>query len=590
MGKYSHLFKSTVTGKLKCTMCNYECEKKKSGSTFLQVNHIEKNHPEEKKKVEAKEKSIQNILTKPDGEKTVVVPSIFQPTIWPDNHEEAVKLTRLITEMICRDRLPLSFSENPGFAKLMKYVKPRYRIKSRFSFSRVEIPKLFKELRDNLQIELNNAEHVAIAYDLWSDDGLKFEVIGVLAYFLKDGEVVHRVLGLINCKNVEHSGHQISKLMREMLEKYNILTKTVCFMRDGASNAIKACEIIGLPSFDCLNHKLHLAAKDGTEAMIGLKRVIENYKKIVRKLKKSSVSQKEFTEIQKLYEIPELCLIKGIDVRWGSLRSMFLRAQECRLAINEFVMSNPTVPKISDSDWNLIDAVCDLLKPITEQSDNVQKRGSTGSIIIPLCTYLIDLMNENSEHPEASRAIALRMQSELSKYKKCNVLHFATLLDIRFKDMFSTTGVKEAFIEQAELDFERETPIADVEDCGPPPAKKQLNDGFLQYIQGKIKKSTKSEAEVNYGMAIKLEFDKFLAIPPDPSANPIQYWMSDLATSVFPLLQKHAKKYLIVPPGSSEVERIFSTASHILTKYRKNLSAEHFEQLLFLNKNLALMN
>ena len=56
------------------------------------------------------------------------------------------------------------------------------------------------------------------------------------------------------------------------------------------------------------------------------------------------------------------------------------------------------------------------------------------------------------------------------------------------------------------------------------------------------------------------------------------------------MLASLARKYLSAPPGSVASERLFSTAADIADEKRNRLAAEKVEMLLFLKKNLQLLN
>ena len=59
---------------------------------------------------------------------------------------------------------------------------------------------------------------------------------------------------------------------------------------------------------------------------------------------------------------------------------------------------------------------------------------------------------------------------------------------------------------------------------------------------------------------------------------------------LWPILVSLASKYLCAPPSSVAYERLFSTAGDISTETQNRLFPEKLEQLLFLNKNLCLLN
>jgi hypothetical protein len=72
------------------------------------------------------------------------------------------------------------------------------------------------------------------------------------------------------------------------------------------------------------------------------------------------------------------------------------------------------------------------------------------------------------------------------------------------------------------------------------------------------------------------------------SIDPVVFWCSDSSKLKFPILSLVAEKYLCTPATSSESERLFSTASNILTDQRRSLKPENLQKLLFLHHNLVL--
>ena len=51
-----------------------------------------------------------------------------------------------------------------------------------------------------------------------------------------------------------------------------------------------------------------------------------------------------------------------------------------------------------------------------------------------------------------------------------------------------------------------------------------------------------------------------------------------------------AKIFLTPPPTTCDVNRLFSTASHILNKKRNRLLHNNAERLLFVHENIAIIN
>ena len=70
--------------------------------------------------------------------------------------------------------------------------------------------------------------------------------------------------------------------------------------------------------------------------------------------------------------------------------------------------------------------------------------------------------------------------------------------------------------------------------------------------------------------------------------DPLLYWKNNEQSK--PLLAKLAHRFLSSPPGSVLSERLFSTAGDIADGKRNRLLPDKVEMLLFLNKNLLLLN
>ena len=70
--------------------------------------------------------------------------------------------------------------------------------------------------------------------------------------------------------------------------------------------------------------------------------------------------------------------------------------------------------------------------------------------------------------------------------------------------------------------------------------------------------------------------------------DPLLYWKNNEQSK--PLLAKLARRFLCAPPGSVPSERLFSTAGDIADGKRNRLLPEKVEMILFLNKNLLLLN
>lgn len=96
------------------------------------------------------------------------------------------------------------------------------------------------------------------------------------------------------------------------------------------------------------------------------------------------------------------------------------------------------------------------------------------------------------------------------------------------------------------------------------------------------------EKEQQLASASAIQVHNYLSeVPIDRSQDPLAYWR--LNESRFPHLAHLAPAYLSAPCTSTESERLFSLAGHVVNKKRSRLSGEKAEMLLFIKKNLPLM-
>lgn len=83
--------------------------------------------------------------------------------------------------------------------------------------------------------------------------------------------------------------------------------------------------------------------------------------------------------------------------------------------------------------------------------------------------------------------------------------------------------------------------------------------------------------------------DNYLKEPNEPQhSSSLIYWKKN--RTACPILSSLALKYLSSPSSTAASEKLFSQAGNILTESRNRLSPDRLDMLLFLNRNLHLVN
>ena len=102
------------------------------------------------------------------------------------------------------------------------------------------------------------------------------------------------------------------------------------------------------------------------------------------------------------------------------------------------------------------------------------------------------------------------------------------------------------------------------------------------------------QKSLSQDLNVKNEIDEFINqyTNSPPEQNVFEYWHR-MSKSMNPLnraVADLAAYYLTPPPGSVDVERLFSTAGDILRDERNRLKPENAAMMLFLRENLPLIN
>lgn len=248
-------------------------------------------------------------------------------------------------------------------------------------------------------------------------------------------------------KNDSHRGMMIKNKLEGLFKSFDIKDKVSALIRDGASNVTLAGALLRIDNWDCLSHKLNLAAKQGCKVSNGVGTVLEKLKKIIKKIRKSDQLRGSSNISKPFWICLYLCSEKNCEVRWTSLYDMLQRALTVKEALSLLIARYPTWPSLTVSEWEIMEAVCSLLQPMVEAVKFTEHRGMTASAVIPLVKLMISDMESAAEYPAAAQAIANKLKMELQKYEEVEYLNIATALDPRFKLMFVSQSWRQRLTE-----------------------------------------------------------------------------------------------------------------------------------------------
>ncbi len=105
-----------------------------------------------------------------------------------------IEITRAITVYLCKDMVPFQTVERRGFKAMIRAIDPRYEVPSRKYFTETEMPKLYAELRENVEKELCDLKYFATTTDLWSSRTMEPFLSLTIHYITDDWNLGSRCL------------------------------------------------------------------------------------------------------------------------------------------------------------------------------------------------------------------------------------------------------------------------------------------------------------------------------------------------------------------------------------------------------------
>lgn len=180
-----------------------------------------------------------------------------------------------------------------------------------------------------------------------------------------------------NAANMVRTGHLLNKLLYEQHEKANCLSESdseepsddlADFEETTISNIDINLSNDFITTIRCASHTLNLAVCD---LLKHIKQIREKVRTVVKKIRTPTLLN--LLRIQNLHKPILDCV-----TRWGSTYKMFKRILELKAFCCE---SSKDIKElyIEDSDWLEIENVCDLLSPVYDMSQILQRSDLTAS-------------------------------------------------------------------------------------------------------------------------------------------------------------------------------------------------------------------
>lgn len=551
------------------------------------------------------------------------------------DNERANKITELIAQMICRDLRPLKTVTDHGFRDLMSFIEPNFVMPSRTHITDM-IKAQYLSAKQKVRSVIVNCRNVALTTDSWTSCRNQ-SYVTVTAHFVSatplkqlmdknDKNEKPMILKSVVLETREmdekHTSENLAMRLIEVTEEYDISKPNVCaVVHDNAANMLRMHKVLvdqdcnTWEHVPCAAHTLQLAVRTGLK-IAAVDELLSSCRRLVAHFRHSARASAALRKEQIAQKAPEHELLQAVATRWNSELKMLQRLAEQRWVIVKILATKEVTPDrahrnldLSTEQWDLMSGLIQVLLQL-QVATTVFSADKLVSIscVLPVMYGLVGNLKYDEHDHETVVQVKAAIRDDIIKRMKLNDLDLSsalvvsTAVDPRFKTMTymasqlrdESRRILSCFVQHMKSESTDIDPRNPTTSTVGGSAISELSE----VEHGTLAKKPKTE-ESAWDMLLGPEEDNG-----DDEADELAlYWMERCAArdsdplewwsrnqKKYPALATLASKYLCIPATSTTSERVFSTAGHIVSKRRSNLSAEHVDMLVFMNKNYDFIN
>lgn len=592
--------------KARCILCNEHISRggtgKKATTTALN-NHIKNKHPtinlafKDDANVNIKSEKVVESL---NHKQQTLLTCLEKKKLWDINNPKSVEIHYAIGEMIALDNQPNSIVDDKGFNRLIKLLKPQYQLPSRKYIKDVIISDIFVKCKQKIEILLNETEAVSITSDIWTESTNNHSFLSFTCHWIENNFESRQAVLNIKHFPTNHTSENISELLLNVLDTWNLKEKIHLFVRDNGINIVNGIMKAGFSAISCFIHTLQLVVKDSIKSQRAVSDVIAISRNIVTHFNHSSVACSNLSKIQteKLNESAKK-LIQDVSTRWNSTYYMLERLLEQKSALALYAAENGKIQNLSSTQWTILENVLHLLQPFEEITKIMSSSEGIASEVIPTVLTLQRYLDKTGSQffgvGTMKDALKDNLTARFSEIFTNEFFVIATLLDPRFKvaffPEFEKDNVKKLLLKKINAQNPKPNNVVVSESipnkkCKVSVAHSSFWECFSEIAENSNEnaKNVAREHEDNVE-----ELNSYFNLPlVERKSNALKWWQ--LNKNNFPVLANLARKFLSTPASSVWSERLFSEAGNICSKTRNRLLPDNIEELAFIHHNLPLLN
>jgi len=524
----------------------------------------------------------------------------------PASVSRTKKNNLMLMKMVVRDMQPFSIVEDRGFREYVAHLDPSCQLPSRRTLTRELLPRLYDDVKEDVQTVLSGVETVSLTTDSWTSRSTENYIAVTAHYITAEWEMGSYLLECFQYSE-RHTAENLRDELLRVIREWKLEGKVVGVCTDNAANITTAVKLAKLKHLPCFAHTLNLVVQKGVATLAAIQVKV---KAIVAHFHRSTVAAEKLRSLQQQMQPDNfhLRLINDVVTRWNSTFEMFNRICQLREPLQAAIalLNNP-VETLTDIEWTVLREVSRILKPFqvvtTEMSGDkyvtVSKVIMLAHGLSSACTKIKATITTQLANELVDTLLA-DLNARFGGSESNMVLAIATFLDPRFKkNAFQSANnysrVKEVVTtEAAKLSDGRDRSItaaaatvavADSFTAAVCPVV-SVDSDVENLIWGDFDSRTVTvQAQTSPQTEAILQVRQYVEEPfIGRRENPLAWWFARV--KVYPRLSKLALRNFCMVATSVPSERVFSKAGQLISDRRARLSPKNVQAVMFTNANM----
>lgn len=246
-----------------------------------------------------------------------------------------------IAKYIAIDMRPLDSVNDRGFCELIKTLEPRYNLDSRTYITKTLLPKIYRELKEDIGSKLSTCSFVSLTTDGWTGRNTRSYNTVTAQYLTDEFEFQSHVL----CTTEMVESHTAENLLAEfefVLDDWKLQKSMISVTTDNASNisaAMAKSDVV--VHIKCMAHTLNLATQKALQ-VAAISKLCGKVRRIVTFFRRSTKAANLLRTATVQLELRDLKPVIDVVTRWNSSLDMLERYLYLHPALT-VALSNPSV-------------------------------------------------------------------------------------------------------------------------------------------------------------------------------------------------------------------------------------------------------